>query len=39
MDILTDAIIEKILKGYVDNLKETARSECIESRLTTFDYV
>ena len=22
MDILTDAIIEKILKGYVDNLKE-----------------
>ena len=23
MDILTDAIIEKILKGYVDNLKET----------------
>ena len=23
INILTDAIIEKILKGYVDNLKET----------------
>lgn len=30
MDILTDAIIEKILKGYVDNLKETVSEKLVK---------
>ncbi len=31
--------VKEVLLSFRRNLQETARSECIESRLTTFDYV
>ena len=31
--------VKEVLLSFRRDLQETARSECIESRLTTFDYV
>ena len=31
--------VKEVLLSFRRNLQENARSECIESRLTTFDYV
>ena len=31
--------VKEVLLSFRRNLQETARSECIESRLTTFDYI
>ena len=31
--------VKEVLLSFRRNLQETARSECTESRLTTFDYV
>ena len=31
--------VKEVLLSFRRNLKETARSECIESSITTFDYV
>ena len=31
--------VKEVLLSFRRNLQETARSECIESRLTTFNYI